>query len=251
MGFAWPHCKDRVAAQVPGVCETWYHKSITAETSTRTCRALQTRLEDLVISTMSVIQYAIFPSSHAQSTLTLAQTLANSQPAPPSLNNRTQTMPTIQTTAPPNNVGQPGPPGPPYSAAPPPGPGTTGGYAPALVAQNGLNGSPQNQNFPPPGVGGPPQLPPAQVSTPLYAQPPTPMGALQSNNSNSSLPSLRPVFGVSLEDLLKRDGSAIPLVVYQCIQAVDLFGLEVEGIYRLSGSATHVSRLKAIFDNGV
>lgn len=76
------------------------------------------------------------------------------------------------------------------------------------------------------------------------------MGALQANHSNTSLPSLRPVFGVSLEELLKRDGSAIPLVVYQCIQAVDLYGLEVEGIYRLSGSSTHVSRLKSTFDNG-
>ena len=76
------------------------------------------------------------------------------------------------------------------------------------------------------------------------------MSSLQNNNSNTSLPALKPVFGVSLEELLKRDGSAIPLVVYQCIQAVDLYGLEVEGIYRLSGSSTHVNKLRAIFDNG-
>ena len=55
---------------------------------------------------------------------------------------------------------------------------------------------------------------------------------------------------MSLEDLLKRDGSAIPLIVYQCLQAVDLFGLDVEGIYRLSGSTAHVARLRAMFDNG-
>jgi len=73
----------------------------------------------------------------------------------------------------------------------------------------------------------------------------------QNNSSHSSLSALRPVFGLSLEDLLRRDGSAIPLVVYQCIQAVELYGLEVEGIYRLSGSSTHVSKLKSIFDNGV
>ncbi len=76
------------------------------------------------------------------------------------------------------------------------------------------------------------------------------MSNMQNNNSNTDLPALRPVFGVSLEDLLKRDGSAIPLVVYQCVQAVDLYGLEVEGIYRLSGSANHVSKLRGIFDNG-
>ena len=124
-------------------------------------------------------------------------------------------------------------------------------FGPASAPPNGLNGSPQNQTFPST-ASSLPQLPPAQASTPLYAQPPVPLGMsnLQSNNSNTSLPALRPVFGVSLEELLKRDGSAIPLVVYQCIQAVDLYGLEVEGIYRLSGSSTHVNKLRSVFDNG-
>ena len=40
------------------------------------------------------------------------------------------------------------------------------------------------------------------------------------------------------------------MVVYQCLQAVDLFGLEVEGIYRLSGTTSHVAKLRAVFDNG-
>jgi hypothetical protein len=43
----------------------------------------------------------------------------------------------------------------------------------------------------------------------------------------------RPVFGVSLEELFARDQSAVPMVVYQCMQAVDLFGLEVEGVNTL------------------
>lgn len=90
----------------------------------------------------------------------------------------------------------------------------------------------------------------AAPAAPSYVQPPASLGALQNNASHTSLPALRPVFGVSLDDLLKRDGSAIPLVVYQCVQAVDLFGLEVEGIYRLSGSSAHVNKLKGIFDNG-
>ena len=66
----------------------------------------------------------------------------------------------------------------------------------------------------------------------------------------AEMPPLRPVFGVSLEDLFNRDGSAVPMVVYQCLQAVDLFGLEVEGIYRLSGTASHIGKLRTIFDNG-
>jgi len=40
------------------------------------------------------------------------------------------------------------------------------------------------------------------------------------------------------------------MVVYQCIQAVDLFGLEIEGIYRSSGTASHAAQIKAIFNNG-
>lgn len=58
----------------------------------------------------------------------------------------------------------------------------------------------------------------------------------------------RPVFGVSLEDLFNRDQSAVPMVVFQCMQAVDLFGLEVEGIYRVNGAATHVNALRNAFD---
>ncbi|KAK4139074.1 uncharacterized protein C8A04DRAFT_33468, partial [Dichotomopilus funicola] len=58
----------------------------------------------------------------------------------------------------------------------------------------------------------------------------------------------RPVFGITLPQLYERDGLAVPMVVYQCIQAVDLFGLNVEGIYRLSGSVQHVNKLKNLFD---
>lgn len=61
-------------------------------------------------------------------------------------------------------------------------------------------------------------------------------------------PPSRPVFGVALDTLYERDSLAVPMVVYQCIQAVDIFGLTVEGIYRLSGSLPHVNKLKSMFD---
>jgi Rho GTPase-activating protein RGD1 len=86
---------------------------------------------------------------------------------------------------------------------------------------------------------------PQQQAIPTsYSQPPS-LGAVAAN-----LPPLKPVFGLSLDQLFERDGSAVPMVVYQCIQAVDLFGLEVEGIYRLSGTQSHVNKIKAMFDNG-
>lgn len=59
----------------------------------------------------------------------------------------------------------------------------------------------------------------------------------------------KPVYGVDLNHLYERDGLAVPMVVYQCMQAVDLFGLGVEGIYRQSGSLQHVQKLKAMFDH--
>ena len=39
------------------------------------------------------------------------------------------------------------------------------------------------------------------------------------------------------------------MVVVQCILAVDTFGLDVEGIYRLSGTASHINTLKSQFDH--
>jgi hypothetical protein len=106
---------------------------------------------------------------------------------------------------------------------------------------------------------GPPQLSTLPFQTP---QPPSSSFPQQQHQAPSSygqspvttnagpLPPLKPVFGLSLEQLFERDGSAVPMVVYQCIQAVDLFGLEVEGIYRLSGTASHITKIKAMFDNG-
>ena len=40
------------------------------------------------------------------------------------------------------------------------------------------------------------------------------------------------------------------MIVYQCFQAIELFGLDMEGIYRLSGSANHINQMKSRFDNG-
>lgn len=101
----------------------------------------------------------------------------------------------------------------------------------------------------------------APFQQPTYAQGPPPpekvltvVGGLPSPVNNvqqqQHLPPLKPVFGVSLEELYERDGTAVPMIVYQCFQAIELFGLDMEGIYRLSGSATQIAQLKSLFDNG-
>ncbi|RDL31521.1 uncharacterized protein BP5553_09730 [Venustampulla echinocandica] len=91
----------------------------------------------------------------------------------------------------------------------------------------------------------PPSFPQQQQQPPpnTYSQPPI------NANGGGNLPPLKPVFGLSLQQLFERDGSAVPMVLYQCIQAVDLFGLELEGIYRISGTASHITKLRAMFDN--
>ncbi|KAF8470135.1 Rho GTPase activation protein [Kalaharituber pfeilii] len=75
---------------------------------------------------------------------------------------------------------------------------------------------------------------------------------LQHQISQPSFPDLprdKPVFGVTLDTLLERDGSVVPIIVHQCITAVDLYGLNIEGIYRIPGTKPHIDRLKSIFDN--
>lgn len=59
----------------------------------------------------------------------------------------------------------------------------------------------------------------------------------------------KPVFGVHIQELFDRDSTPVPDVVTQCILAVDLYGLEHEGIYRTSGNAGKVAQLKSQFDH--
>ncbi|CAG7958692.1 unnamed protein product [Penicillium salamii] len=111
---------------------------------------------------------------------------------------------------------------------------------------------PPEKTFTPPPAG---TAPPYPVSNPPAPEAPpkiqVPMAGPNASDKNfqANLPPLKPVFGISLNDLYARDGTAVPFIVYQCFQAVELFGLSMEGIYRLSGSATHISHMKAVFDN--
>lgn len=75
------------------------------------------------------------------------------------------------------------------------------------------------------------------------------MQAPQQSSPVELEPLRQPVFGVTLQELYDRDQLPVPMVVVQCIQAVDLYGLEVEGIYRLSGSLPSINKLKAMFNH--
>jgi hypothetical protein len=82
-----------------------------------------------------------------------------------------------------------------------------------------------------------------------------PVSPLSVTSSSSILLSLdrprKPVFGLDLDMLFERDGTAVPLIVYQCIVAVDLFGIDSKDIYRHSGTQSNVNKMRDMFDTGM
>ncbi|KAI0506179.1 hypothetical protein F5B22DRAFT_625029 [Xylaria bambusicola] len=100
----------------------------------------------------------------------------------------------------------------------------------------------------PPRAQSPPQGGPSAFATPPPPQELAARSASPPKTYGNPNAGMKQVFGVSLARLYERDQFAVPMVVHQCIQAVDLYGLAVEGIYRLSGSSMHVNKLKSLFD---
>ncbi|KAJ3090874.1 hypothetical protein HDU96_003292, partial [Phlyctochytrium bullatum] len=63
------------------------------------------------------------------------------------------------------------------------------------------------------------------------------------------------IFGMSLEEVLERTrldhlDADIPPLVYRCIEYINVSHLNEVGLYRVSGSATEVNQLKALFSIG-
>lgn len=57
-------------------------------------------------------------------------------------------------------------------------------------------------------------------------------------------------FGVSLEQQMLRDNVDIPKVVEKCTEVIEAYGLNITGIYRLSGTTSRIQRLKAKLEKG-
>ncbi|KAF4583051.1 RhoGAP domain containing protein [Ophiocordyceps camponoti-floridani] len=95
---------------------------------------------------------------------------------------------------------------------------------------------------------GPPQLGALPFQGGLPAPPSQARSGSPQDGRSPAYGQSLPVFGVPLSRLYERDSLAVPQTVHQCIQAVDLYGLGVEGIYRQSGSLNHINKLKAMFD---
>ncbi|KAF9116368.1 hypothetical protein BGX27_003051 [Mortierella sp. AM989] len=58
----------------------------------------------------------------------------------------------------------------------------------------------------------------------------------------------KPIFGCDLGEQLIRDEADLPEVVVKCTQAIERFGMDTKGIYRVSGITSATNRLRSAFD---
>lgn len=56
------------------------------------------------------------------------------------------------------------------------------------------------------------------------------------------------IFGVKIENVVKREGLTVPSIVTTCVKQVEERGMEEVGIYRVSGVTSEVQQLKKLFD---
>ena len=60
----------------------------------------------------------------------------------------------------------------------------------------------------------------------------------------------RPTFGIDLGEQMARDDVDVPPIMRKCCEAIEKYGLELQGIYRLSGTTSKVAKLKLLLDKG-
>ncbi|CAO3668733.1 unnamed protein product [Umbelopsis ramanniana] len=58
----------------------------------------------------------------------------------------------------------------------------------------------------------------------------------------------RTVFGIDLQQLLDQEGSEVPMILRICTQTIEAYGLHNQGIYRLSGAASHIRKVKSLIE---
>ncbi|KAF9349146.1 hypothetical protein BGX34_002013 [Mortierella sp. NVP85] len=58
----------------------------------------------------------------------------------------------------------------------------------------------------------------------------------------------KPTFGCDLAEQLIRDEADLPEIVVKCTEAIERFGMDVRGIYRVSGITSATNKLRSAFD---
>ncbi|KAJ7224270.1 Rho GTPase activation protein [Mycena pura] len=69
------------------------------------------------------------------------------------------------------------------------------------------------------------------------------------NDANGVQDRGRPTFEVDLAEQMTRDNVEVPPIMVKCCQAIEKYGLESQGIYRVSGTMTKVANLRQRLDN--
>lgn len=60
----------------------------------------------------------------------------------------------------------------------------------------------------------------------------------------------KPTFGVDLAQQMTRDNAEVPPIVLKCTQAIEKYGMNSQGVYRVSGMTSKVLNLKQRLDKG-
>ena len=60
----------------------------------------------------------------------------------------------------------------------------------------------------------------------------------------------RPTFGVDLAEQMIRDDVDVPPIMLKCCEAIERYGLQSQGIYRISGTMSKITKLKELLDRG-
>ncbi|CAG8587370.1 974_t:CDS:2, partial [Acaulospora colombiana] len=56
------------------------------------------------------------------------------------------------------------------------------------------------------------------------------------------------VFGVDLKEQMERDGVETPKILIKCCEAIERYGLDIQGIYRINGTVTKAQQLRELMD---
>lgn len=60
----------------------------------------------------------------------------------------------------------------------------------------------------------------------------------------------RGTFGVDLADQMYRDDVDVPPIVVKCCEAIEKYGIDSQGIYRIGGTMSKVNKLKDRLNHG-
>jgi len=56
------------------------------------------------------------------------------------------------------------------------------------------------------------------------------------------------VFGEDLNEIIRRENTEIPLVITKCVKLIEDIGIDTPGLYRFSGSNSHIQHLRSLFN---